>query len=408
MMRQRELQSVRALFARLSQAGFSDESVARWCGVARVTDARWLTAPSERARRGIGGWIALFVSGETVDAAALRPLPGADERAALVALGLIEDDGARLRPLARVLPWRGLVVASAADEAFDLSALNVAATLDVRALDGRDVWDVGCGAGLLSLAAARAGASVLGSDVDGTLVEWARLNAALNGVDVALATGDLLAAAPPGARFVVILFNAPLLRAPLASAAGEAPRYSSAAGGEALALAFLDGVAARLRDGGRVLVHAQLTAAVDAALDGWAERAGVLSVVFAHAPDGTAHALTELRLGAAPARRRLAVPLSSACPHLSRAIFDALGTARALDDAATPTPAPWLELRTSERFTHGARRTLERHFGGAAIDDEALTLLERLRGASLGELGLDADERTRLQNMIARGWVVLG
>jgi SAM-dependent methyltransferase len=413
MARQRDLQCARGLFARLSQAGFSDEGVARWFALPRVTDARWAPAPpaAERPRRGLGGWMALWVAGEAVEAAALRPLPSAPERAALVALALAADDGVMLTPRARLLPWRGLVVASAADEAFDLSALNVAATLPLAALSaGGSLWDVGCGAGLLSLVAARAGGRVFGSDVDAALVEQARDNAALNGLDATFAPGDLWSAAPDDARFDTIVFNAPLLRAPLAAAAGEAPRYSSATGGEALALAFLAGVAARLRVNGHVLLHAQLTPAVSTALAGWATRAAVLSVVFAHAPDGTPHALTELVTGPVAGWRRVEVPLSPACPHLSRPIFDGLGQAagrsRALDDTTTPIVASWLELRTSERFDGQGRRTLERRFGGAPIDDGDVALLDRLRGQPVGALALAADERERLSTFIARGWVI--
>ena len=409
MARQRDLELLRGLFARLSRAGFSDESVTRWFGVPRVTDARWITPPPSdmRPRRGLGGWLALFVAGEPVEAAALRPLPTADERAALVACDFVRDDGVTLSPLVRVLPWRGLVVASAADEAFDLSALNVAAALDVAALAAAPshVWDVGCGAGLLSLVAARAGARVLASDLDAALVAQTRDNATINGLALTAATGDLLAAAPSNERFDAIVFNAPLLRAPLAIATGEAPRYSSAVAGEAVALAFLDGVGARLRPRGRVLLHAQLTPAVVAALDAWAARAAVTSVVFAHAPDGTPHALTEMALDVAAAWRRVEVPLSPACPQLSRAIFAGIARSRALDDEATPTVAPWLELRTSERFD-GGRRVLERRFGGVSIDDDELALLERLRGQPLAELALTADERARLAVLVARGFVI--
>ena len=362
-----------------------------------VTDARYVSAHPGRPRRGLGAWIALFVAGETVARADLGPkAPSDEELAALVALGFVDEDGGgRLVPRVRVLPWGGVVVASPPVEAFDVSALNVAASLPA----GGSVWDVGCGAGLLSLVAARGGARVFGSDVDAGLVEWARLNAALNRVEVELGVGDLLVA---DARvFDVVAFNAPLLRAPLA-VADDGPRYTSTPEGEALALRFLGGVRARTR----VLLHAQLTPAVAAALDGWAARAAVTSVVFAHAPDGTPHALTEIRIDGAPSSRRVSVPLSPACPHLSRAIFDGLGQPRALADDVTPLPAPWLELRTRERFD-GGRRALGITFGGVAVDAEDVALLDRLRGEPLGALGLASLARERLCVMIDRGHVIL-
>ena len=399
-MRQRDVGILAAFFARLQRDGFSAENVARWYGSGVLpTDARHIAAPAGRSRQGIGGFIALWVAGEAVAPATLgRMAPSAEERAALVALGLVADDAAALVPRARVLPWRGLVVASPPDEAFDVSALNVAASLPAAAT----LWDVGCGAGLLALAAARGGARVLASDVDGELVEWARLNAALNGVEVELAVGDLLA---PGAgrAFDVVVLNAPLVRAPLAVAAEQAPRYSASPEGEALVLRFLEGV----RAGERILVHAQLTPAIERALAAWGAHAAVTSVVFARAPDGTPHALTEIRLGAAPSHRRVEVPLSAACPHLERAIFDALAAPPALTDDATPLPAPWLELVTRERFDAGGRRASAVSFGGVAIDAEALALLARLDGAPLGALGLSASARERLCVMIERGHVIL-
>lgn len=369
-----------------------------------VTDARYVPAAPERPRRGMGGWIALWVAGEAVAVEALGPkAPRPEELEALIGLGLVEDDRVTLRPRVRVLPWSDVVIASPPAEAFDISALNLAASLSAK---DRTLWDVGCGAGLIAVTAARAGARVFASDVDGELVEWVRLNAALNGVDVEAAAGDLFAA---GGDCVcdVVAFNAPLLRAPLADA-GDGPRYTSTPEGERLALRFLDGARAQ----GRIWLHAQLTPAVAAALDGWAARAAVTSVVFAHAPDGTPHALTEIRVDGAPASRRVQVPLSAACPHLSRAIFDALvdnlGGSRALRDDVTLLPAPWLELRTRERFADGGgRRALGTTFGGVAVDDEDVALLDRLRGEPLSALGLTSLARERLCVMIDRGHVIL-
>jgi SAM-dependent methyltransferase len=379
----------------LRAAGYDAANLARWYGVPQVTDVAWVRPRPERPRRGLGGWIALLAAGEQVPVAALQPSPSRDERDALAALDIVTDDGTTLRPRARLLPWSDLVVASPPAEAFDISALNVAASLP----PARTLWDVGCGAGLLTLVAARAGARVFASDVDAELVAWARLNAALNGVAAEFAVGDLLA--PSAGEFDAVVFNAPLVRAPLAVADG-APRYSASPEGEALALRFVAGV--RATD--RILLHAQLTPAIEAALDERAQRAGVTSVVFAHAPDGTPHALTEIRVQAPAERRRVVVPLSPACPHLSRALFDGLWASRALADDATPLPAPWLELRTSERFD-GGRRALAVSFGGAPVDAEDLALLDRLRGQPLGALGLDATARERLCAMIDRGHVIL-
>ncbi len=55
----------------------------------------------------------------------------------------------------------------------------------------RSVWDVGCGSGILSIAARMRGAvPVLGTDVDPTAVEVARANAERNGVEVEFRVGE--------------------------------------------------------------------------------------------------------------------------------------------------------------------------------------------------------------------------
>lgn len=66
-----------------------------------------------------------------------------------------------------------------------LSALAAAVSAGARVLD------VGCGTGVLAIAAARAGADVTALDVDPEAVSATRHNAAVNGVDVAASTTPL-------------------------------------------------------------------------------------------------------------------------------------------------------------------------------------------------------------------------
>ncbi len=63
---------------------------------------------------------------------------------------------------------------------------------------GRSVLDMATGSGLCAIVAARAGAvSVVGSDVDPLAEAAVTLNARANGVEIAVARGDLTASAPP-------------------------------------------------------------------------------------------------------------------------------------------------------------------------------------------------------------------
>ncbi|MGE7371161.1 class I SAM-dependent methyltransferase [Neorhizobium sp. NPDC001467] len=71
---------------------------------------------------------------------------------------------------------------------------------------GRRVLDLGCGSGLVGIAAAKAGAArVIASDIDANALTATRLNAALNGVSVETLAGDLLAGAPPADVDVVLV-----------------------------------------------------------------------------------------------------------------------------------------------------------------------------------------------------------
>jgi predicted nicotinamide N-methyase len=72
-------------------------------------------------------------------------------------------------------------------------------------LAGRRVLDLGSGSGLTAIAAMQAGAaSVLAADIDRMALAVVKLNAALNGVEVATTADDLLAGAPAGWNVVLV------------------------------------------------------------------------------------------------------------------------------------------------------------------------------------------------------------
>ncbi|MDP9835872.1 putative nicotinamide N-methyase [Neorhizobium huautlense] len=70
---------------------------------------------------------------------------------------------------------------------------------------GRRVLDLGCGSGVVGIAAAKAGAvRVTASDIDANALAATRLNAALNEVDIDLAEGDLIGGPLPQADIVLV------------------------------------------------------------------------------------------------------------------------------------------------------------------------------------------------------------
>ena len=70
---------------------------------------------------------------------------------------------------------------------------------------GQRVLDVACGTGVVAITAARAGAKVSGLDLTPKLLERARENAAVAGVDVDFVEGDAEALPYPDASFDVVL-----------------------------------------------------------------------------------------------------------------------------------------------------------------------------------------------------------
>src|SRR5688572_13034656 len=88
-----------------------------------------------------------------------------------------------------------------------------------RIRSGQRVLDVGCGTGVVALAAARIGAKVTGLDLTPELIEHARENAAIAGAEVEWLQGDVEALPFPDASFDVVLSQFGHMFAPRAEVA---------------------------------------------------------------------------------------------------------------------------------------------------------------------------------------------
>ncbi len=137
-------------------------------------------------------------------------------------------------------------------------------------LRGTSVLDVGCGSGVLAIAAARLGAGpVVGIDLEDDAVAWTRHNAATNGVDVAASTTPIAEVA--GAWDLVLANVLPVVHEAIAGdvAARVAPTGTLVVSG--IPDEHADRVAGRYRDEG--LAEVRRTSS-----DGW------VGLVFAEEP----------------------------------------------------------------------------------------------------------------------------
>jgi release factor glutamine methyltransferase len=119
---------------------------------------------------------------------------------------------------------------------------------------GERMLEIGAGLGLAAVLAARAGASVVATDVIPAAVETVRLNAALNGVSVDARLGDCYAPVA-GERFDLVCSNPPQMPTPPGRERGDAAAAADNGGidGWDVLDRIISGAPAHLRPGGRLL-----------------------------------------------------------------------------------------------------------------------------------------------------------
>lgn len=107
------------------------------------------------------------------------------------------------------MEWDGLFIETHRDvyEPHDDSFL-LARVVEQAVADGTRFLEVGCGTGLVSMAAARAGATVTATDINPIAADLARRNGKQNQLSVDAHEGDLIDGRGP---FDVIAFNPPYL-----------------------------------------------------------------------------------------------------------------------------------------------------------------------------------------------------
>ncbi|HEY3068478.1 MAG TPA: HemK2/MTQ2 family protein methyltransferase [Methylomirabilota bacterium] len=149
--------------------------------------------------------------------------------------------------------WRGWVFRVAeAVQPPKAGSLFFVRNLPVRS--GERVLEIGCGLGLAAVMAAKAGATVVATDVVSAAVEATRLNAVVNGVTVDARVGDCYAPVA-GERFHLVCSNPPQMPTPPGRARTDAVAAADNGGvdGWEILDRVIDGAAAHLHRGGRLV-----------------------------------------------------------------------------------------------------------------------------------------------------------
>ena len=133
--------------------------------------------------------------------------------------------------------------------------------LQTMDLQGRLVLEMGCGSGVLSLLAARKGATVTAVDINPAAVASTLSNARANRLEerISACVSDLFAGIPPGRGFDYILWNPPFY--PL-EPTDDASHAWNAGDGYGVLARFARSAGSYLRPGGKVII--QVSTEIDA------------------------------------------------------------------------------------------------------------------------------------------------
>lgn len=120
----------------------------------------------------------------------------------------------------------------------------------VRVSEGQHVLEMGCGTGMIALHCAKAGCRVTAADISQDAVENARMNAAMNSLDLDVVRSDLFGNVR--GKFDVIIFNPPYLssRGSECLSGQEKQPLVGGEGGHEISVLFLEQAKAHLAEAG--------------------------------------------------------------------------------------------------------------------------------------------------------------
>jgi SAM-dependent methyltransferase len=361
----------------------------------------------EDERPAVDWLIRLLLLGDDVPAARADALLSRPAREALERAGLLERRGDAVCSRALVLPWEDLLLAC------DWPWLDTPARVivpdpssaftaeHVAPLAGEPTGtavDVGTGCGIIAFVAARHFDRVFGVDTNARAIEFARFNAALNGLDVSFEPcSTAFLAEELGEPVDLVTFVLPVLFPDFWRRAAPAhiSQVESDTDGKHLALGVYRELPGALRAGGRALLFHQVPVEPGHDLAAWLAEAGVFNelTVLANplSRPGAQWAYTRIsahRLGGA-SLRSVPGPTNAFGPPQTR--LDLVRHVRT-DDLLAARPSdlgsvvvglhPWVQGTSLARVSGGQLVPAGRALDGRPVDDETWAVVSAIDGRS--------------------------
>jgi SAM-dependent methyltransferase len=388
----------------------------------------------EDERPAVDWLIRLFLLGDDVPAERVDALLRSG--AALERAGLLERRGDVVCSRALLLPWKDLLLACdwpwldtesrviVPDPSSAFTAEHVA---PLPGEPTETAVDVGTGCGIIAFVAARHFDRVAGVDTNPRAIEFARFNAALNGVDVSFEPcSTAFLAEELEAPVDLVTFVLPVLFPDFWRRAAPAhiSQVDAEDDGKHLALSVYRDLPRALRPGGRALLFHQVPLDPGDDLAAWLDEAGVageLSVIAnpLSRPGAqwaytrvSAHHLGRGSLRAVPGPTNAFGPPQSRLDLVRHARTEDLLARRGGDlGSAVVGLHPWVEATSVARVSDGRLTPAGKTLDGSPVDDDTWDLVRAVDGRStvseLEQRGDGARIRSIVRELAAAGLVYL-
>jgi SAM-dependent methyltransferase len=378
--------------------------------------------------------IRLLLLGDDVPGDVIDGLLSSAARSVLERAGLLERHGDVMRSRALVLPWNDLLLACdwpwvpTAERVIVPDPSSAFTAEHVAPLAGEPTGtavDVGTGCGIIAFVAARFFDRVVGVDTNARAIEFARFNAALNGVDVEFdVCSPAFLAAELEAPVDLVTFVLPILFPDFwrRAAPAHVSQIEGDVDGKDLAVGVYRELPRALRPGGRALLFHQVPLEPGADLAAWLQEAGVADAltVLANPLSRPGSQWTYARVSAhllgGGSLRSVTAPANAFGPPQSRLDLirqlrtdDLLAAGRGDLGSVVVGLHPWVEATSVARVSDGRLATVEWRLDGGPVDESTWAFVNAIDGrTTVAELERGrSDARAVVRSLAAAGLVYL-